>query len=120
MWKELIKKIELQSILVLIITVGTGCFLFKIDKIPSSNTRIIGCIIICIGVLYSFVSFFTLNLRENYKDIISEYKSTIRVMRASYRVMQKEYESTLKFTTESQNLKIPGNYKKQIEETTSE
>ena len=120
MWKEFIKKIELQSILVLIITLVVGYFLVKIDKMPSSSTRILGFIIIGFGVLYSFVSFFTINLRENYKDIISEYKSTIKEMRASYKAMQKGYQDTLKFTTESYDLVIPGNYKKQIEETTSE
>lgn len=119
MWKEFMKKIQLQSILVLIITFGIGYFLFKIDNTFYSAAGITGSIVVGFGVLYSFVSFITINLRENYKDIISEYKSTIKEMRSSYKAIQKGYKDTLKFTTESYG-SMPENYKRQIEETTSE
>ena len=119
MWKELIKKVELQSILVFIVTLSFGYSLFKIDKTFSSATGILGSIIISFGAIYTFVSFFTINIRESYKDVISEYKSTIETMRLNYEAMHKGYKETLESTTKAHDV-VPTNYRRQIEETTSE
>lgn len=119
MWKELMKKIHLQSILVLIITFGIGYFLFKIDNTFYSASGIIGSIVVGFGVLFALVSLFTINLRENYKDIISEYKSIIKTTKSTYETMQEGYKDILENTTKASD-QTPKNYKRQIEETTSE
>jgi len=59
MWKELVKKIELQSILVLFITLLFGWLLLGKDNSLSTPAGILGSISITIGVLYTFGSFFS-------------------------------------------------------------
>lgn len=125
-WKDLIKKsewqsikTELKSISVLVITIVSGYKLFKIDNTIYSPAGIAGSILVGLGVLYSFVSFFTINSREQYKDIISEYKTTIKEMRANYKAMQKGHKESLKYGTEG-TYASPENYKSQIEDKTSD
>jgi len=123
-WEDFIKKIksiktELQSILVLFIALVFGYNLFKIDNTIYSPAGIAGSILLGFGVLYSFVSFFTINSREHYKDIISEYKTTIKEMRANYKAMHKEYRDSLKDVTEA-HYTISGEYKSQIGDRTSD
>lgn len=120
MWrKELIEKIELQSIIVLIITFVIGYLLIIYNGTFSSIIKTLGFITIGFGVLYSFVSFFTINLRENYKDIILEYKTSNKELRSNFRAINKIYKESLKNTTEAYGSILPDNYRKQVEETTS-
>jgi len=91
MWRKLIEKIELQSILVLVITLSAGTILLKIDNSLSSPSGVIGSICLIAGIIYTIASFYSNQVRENYKDIISEYRTTISTLRTSNRDMQKSY-----------------------------
>lgn len=91
MIQELIKKIELQSILVLFITLGTGAILLKTDNSWTSPAGLLGAISIGFGILYTFGSFFANQIKESYKDVIDEYKSTISVLKSSHKHIQKTY-----------------------------
>jgi len=102
-WIELVEKIELQSILVLFITLTIGCFLLKIDNSFSTPAGILGSISIGFGILYTFGSFFSNQIRESYKDVISEYKSTIATLRTSHKDIEKSYQG-LSTTTSSQKI----------------
>ena|SRR6266850_2048527 len=88
---ELIRKIEFQSILVLFITLAAGCFLLNKDNSLNTPSGILGSTSIIMGLLYTFGSFFSNQIRESYKDVISEYKSTISTLRTSTKDMQEMY-----------------------------
>jgi|GEM_PF-1940082 len=95
MWAELIKKIELQSVLVLFLTLLFGFMLLNKDNSLSSPAGILGSISIGMGLLYTFGSFFSNQIKESYKDVISEYKNTISTLRTSHKGIQKSYQDTL-------------------------
>ncbi|MDD4062275.1 MAG: hypothetical protein PHV25_00645 [Candidatus Pacebacteria bacterium] len=59
MWTELVKKIELQSVLVLFLTLLFGFLLLNKDNSLSSPAGILGSISIGMGLLYTFGSFFS-------------------------------------------------------------
>lgn len=102
MWNELIKKIELQSVLVLFITLVIGCFLLKMDNSLTSPAGWLGTISIAFGILYTFGSFFSNQIRESYKDVILEYRSTISMLRSSTKDMQNAYRGTLSDSQKTQ------------------
>jgi hypothetical protein len=102
MIKELIKKIELQSILVLLLTLLAGYFLLKIDNSFNTPAGILGTISIGFGILYTFGSFFSNQIRESYKDVILEYKATISTLRSSHKDIQKSYQDTMGTQKENQ------------------
>ena len=95
MWKELIKKIELQSVLVLFITLLFGFLLLNIDNSFTKPAGILGCISIAIGLLYTFGSFFSNQIKESYKDVIAEYKNTITTLRTSHKDIEQSYRDTI-------------------------
>ncbi len=95
MWTELIKKIELQSVLVLFLTLFFGFLLLNEDNSLSTPAGILGSILIGMGLLYTFGSFFSNQIKESYKDVIAEYKNTISTLRASHKDIQKSYQDTL-------------------------
>jgi hypothetical protein len=95
MWKELIKKIELQSVLVLFVTLLFGVALLYKDNSFTKPAGILGCISIGFGLLYTFGSFFSNQIKESYKDIISEYKNTIATLRTSHKGIEQSYQDTL-------------------------
>lgn len=95
MWIELVKKIELQSVLVLFLTLLFGLMLLNKDNSLSSPAGILGSVSIVMGLLYTFGSFFSNQIKESYKDVISEYKNTITTLRASQKDIQKSYQDTL-------------------------
>ena len=82
MWKRLVERVELQSIIVLILTLGCGIYLIRIDNSLDSPAGILGSISVAMGLLYTYGSFFSNSIRENYKDVISEYKTTILEQRS--------------------------------------
>ena len=94
----LIRKIELQSIIVLTITLLVGLHLLNKSQTLISIQSIIGSIIMGFGILYTFVSFFTNNIRESYKDVILEYKSTISTLRESTEYISKTYQDAIDTT----------------------
>ncbi|MEK7173342.1 MAG: hypothetical protein AAB740_05235, partial [Patescibacteria group bacterium] len=95
MWQELVKKIELQSVLVLSITLSAGCWLLNGANNFSTPRGILGIISISVGLLYTIISFFSNQIRESYKDVIVEYKNTISTLRSSSKDIQKSYQDTL-------------------------
>jgi hypothetical protein len=95
MWQvliELIRKIELQSILVLLITLTAGYLLLNKDNSLNTPSGVLGSLCIVIGLLYTYGSFYSNQIRESYKDVISEYKSTINTLRTSTKDMQEMYK----------------------------
>lgn len=92
---ELVKKIELQSILVLTITLIFGYLLLKNNNNFSTPAGILGSISIAIGLLYTFGSFFSNQIRESYKDVISEYKAMITTLKSSSNFNQRQLKETL-------------------------
>jgi hypothetical protein len=94
-WVELVKKIELQSIIVLVITILTGIYLFTLKNIFPSPTSILGITLIGFGILYSFSSFFTNNIRESYKDLLAEYKTLNIELTKRYKNLSESYESQI-------------------------
>lgn len=104
MWAELVKKIELQSILVLFITLAFGAgLLYKYNNI-STPAGILGCISVIIGLLYTFGSFFTNQTRESYKDVISEYKAMIASLKSASKHVQGQYKQTLNDTVSNKEV----------------
>lgn len=95
MWKELVKKIELQSVLVLLLTLLFGYLLLNKDNSFSIPAGILGSVSIIMGLLYTFGSFFSNQIKESYKDVITEYKNTITTLRMSHKDIQKSYQNTL-------------------------
>lgn len=95
MWTELVKKIELQSVLVLFLTLFFGFLLLNMDNSLSSPAGILGSVSIGMGLLYTFGSFFSNQIKESYKDVIAEYKNTISTLRTSHKDIQKSYQDTL-------------------------
>ncbi len=108
MWKELIKKIELQSVLVLLITLLFGYLLLSKDNSLSTPAGILGSVTIGLGILYTFGSFFSNQIRESYKDVISEYKATISTLRSSTKDVAKLYQET--YTSQPKGKKQIGEY----------
>lgn len=104
MLKELVKKIELQSIVVLLLTLLAGYFLLKIDNSFTTPAGILGTVSISFGILYTFGSFFSNQIRESYKDVILEYKATIATLRSTHKDIQKSYKDTLDTTQESKKI----------------
>jgi len=95
MWIELVKKIELQSVLVLFLTLLFGLLLLNKDNSLSSPAGILGSVSIVMGLLYTFGSFFSNQIKESYKDVIAEYKNTIFTLRTSHKDIEKSYQDTL-------------------------
>lgn len=95
MWNELIRKIELQSILVLVITLLFGWLLLNKENNFSSPAGILGTISISVGLLYTVVSFFSNQIRESYKDVILEYKFMVANLKSSNKYIQKQLKETL-------------------------
>ena len=104
MWQELVKKIELQSVLVLFLTLLFGLLLLNKDNSLSSPAGILGSVSIGMGLLYTFGSFFSNQIKESYKDVISEYKNTISTLRSSHKDIQKSYQDTLSGTTKDKTI----------------
>ena len=107
MWQELIKKIELQSVLVLFVTLVAGCWLLNEANNFTSPRGILGTISISVGLLYTIISFFSNQIRESYKDVISEYKGTIGTLRSSSKDIEKSYQA---LSNQSKDRAIGGNY----------
>lgn len=95
MWAELVKKIELQSVLVLFLTLLFGFLLLNKDNSLSSPAGTLGSVSIGMGLLYTFGSFFSNQIKESYKDVIAEYKNTISTLRTSHKDIRKSYQDTL-------------------------
>ena len=108
MLQELIKKIELQSVLVLFLTLLFGLLLLDKDNSLSTPAGILGSVSIIIGLLYTFGSFFSNQIKESYKDVIAEYKNTINTLRTSNKDVQKYYQDTISSGTD---VKKVGSYK---------
>ena len=111
---EIIRKIEFQSILVLFITLLAGCFLLNKDNSLNTPSGILGSLSIGVGILYTFGSFFSNQIRESYKDVISEYKTTINTLRTSTKDMQKMYKEVQTSSTRSEKI---GDYQVETENT---
>jgi len=105
---EIVKKIELQSVLVLFLTLLFGCWLLNKDNSLSTPAGILGSISIGIGLLYTFGSFFSNQIKESYKDVIAEYKNTISTMRSSHKDIQKSYQDT--FSSQGKERSIGESY----------
>ncbi len=106
MWKELIKKIELQSILVLLITILFGYLLLIKDNSWTTPAGILGSILIAFGVLYTFGAFFSNQIKESYKDVILEYKSAFGIVKSANNLLLKNQQDTL--SDSKQKKKIGG------------
>jgi len=120
MIRELIKKIELQSVLVLFITLLFGFLLLRLDNSFATPAGILGTISIGFGILYTFGAFFSNQIRESYKDVISEYKATINTLRSSHRKIEESYEKLTNQTREGRQI---GDYQissSELSETQSE
>lgn len=98
MWNELIKKIELQSILVLFLTLLFGFLLLDQSNSFSTPTGVLGTISISVGLLYTVISFFSNQIRESYKDVIAEYKIMALNLKSSNKYIQDQYKRTLSDT----------------------
>ena len=96
--KKLVEKIELQSILVLAITLLAGCWLLNASNDISTPRGILGTVSISVGLLYTVISFFSNQIRESYKDVINEYKNTINTLRSSHKDIQKAFQDTISTT----------------------
>jgi len=108
MWSNIINKIELQSVLVLFLTLIFGYLLLDKDNSLSSPAGILGSVSIGMGLLYTFGSFFSNQIKESYKDVIAEYKNTISTLRSSHKDVENYYKNTM--TKQSKENQI-GEYK---------
>jgi hypothetical protein len=94
MWQELVKKIELQSVLVLFFTLLFGYLLLTHNNSLSTPAGLLGSVSIAFGILYTFGSFFSNNIKESYRAVISEYISIIGTLRSSNEDVQNYYKNT--------------------------
>jgi hypothetical protein len=109
MWLiNLIKKIELQSVLVLFITLFFGYKLLGYDNSLKSPAGILGSLSIGIGILYTLFSFFSNQIKESYKDVINEYKTTLSTTRTSHKAIEETLIKSMKSKDETK--KISDNY----------
>lgn len=108
MWSELIKKIELQSVLVLFLTLLFGFLLLNKDNTLSTPAGVLGSISIVIGLLYTFGSFFSNQIKESYKDVIGHYEVMIKTLKISTKDVQKFYQGTISSEIDSKKV---GKYK---------
>ncbi|MFA6038085.1 MAG: hypothetical protein WC748_08220 [Legionellales bacterium] len=93
--KILAQKVELQSILVLLITLGFGYLLVSLDTKLESAVGVLGCLSIAVGLLYTVISFFSIQIKESYKDVILEYRNALAAAHSSHKVIQDSYAKTL-------------------------
>lgn len=101
--EELIKKIELQSILVLAITLVVGLLLLNKDNSLNTPAGILGSFSIAAGLLYTLASFYSNQVKENYSHLISEYKTMISSLKTSQKHIEKSYQGlTEEFKTKSE------------------
>lgn len=91
--KILAQKVELQSILVLLITLGFGYVLVKLDTQLESAVGLLGCVSIAVGLLYTVISFFSIQIKESYKDVILEYKNALAAAHSSHKKIQDFYQT---------------------------
>ncbi len=110
MVRELIKKIELQSVLVLAITLVVGYFLLSKDNSLKTPAGILGSVCIGFGILYTLISFFSNQIRESYKDLISEYKSHIGTLKISQQSIEKGYGKLSEIISNTPTGKQVGDY----------
>jgi len=120
MWIELIKKIELQSVLILFTTLLFGTILVCNADTGGLPALILGSILIGVGILFTVGSYFSNQIRENYKDIIAEYKITIETLRSSHSGIEKSYQEAMDTQTSPQTIgknytTLPGNLGTKIE-----
>lgn len=104
MWSELVKKIELQSVLVLFITLLFGSYLLNGSNDFSTPRGILGTVSISVGLLYTLISFFSNNIKESYKDVISEYKNTISTLRSSHKDIRESYKDSVSMQEKSKTI----------------
>lgn len=95
--RELIRKIELQSIIVFVITLIAGIYLFTFKGTFPSPTAILGIVLIGFGALFSIISFFTNNIRESYHEIINEYKTLSAEVTKNYKKISESYQMRIGF-----------------------
>lgn len=98
MWetvKELIKKIELQSILVLFITLLFGYLLLNIDNNINTPAGLLGSICIFVGIIYTIASFFSNQMNEIYSNAINVYESAILALKSGHKEAQKYMKNTV-------------------------
>lgn len=109
-FNELIKKIQLQSIIVLILTLGAGCYLLHIDDSFIKPAGILGSLSIVIGLIYTLFSFFSNSMNESYKHLIETYKKTIDDLRSSHQYIQGSYQTREDKLCSQLNSKEIGSY----------
>lgn len=88
---EIIKKIELQSILVLLITLIAG--FMAIQNIDGILGEILGSILIGFGAIFCLISFLTNNARESSKELVDHYKSIISEYKSLNQELARRYKT---------------------------
>jgi len=81
--------------------------MLRINNSLSTPAGILGSISIAFGILYTFGSFFSNQIKESYKDVISEYKSTITDLRSSSKFISDSYKEAI---TKGSSEKMIGDY----------
>lgn len=75
--KSIIQKIELNSVLVLFISLVCGIILLRIDNSFNTPAGIIGFSSICLGLGYTIISFILSIKTENFESVTKTYERLI-------------------------------------------
>lgn len=115
--KNIVVKQKTQSIIILVITLAAGYKLITIKDCIYHLAEFIGALVIIVGLLYTFVSFFTNQTKENYENIINQYKSLVNMLKTQNK---KQYNNMEKGIDTSNKIEEVSGYKKIEEEEGTE
>ena len=76
-WSKILDKIELQSILVLFMTLTSGIILIVIGNSYNKPSGILGIALIVVSVVYTFISFIFNQTFESFKNVSEHYKKIV-------------------------------------------
>ncbi|MDE0091727.1 MAG: hypothetical protein OXN83_00385 [Oligoflexia bacterium] len=110
---ELIKKVKLQSVIIVIVLIGAGCFLLAGSDAPTKTAEIFGCISLGLGFFFAIFSYIRNNEREQYESItknerercesiIKHYENLITSLQSSGKHVEQTYRNAFGGTQKSE------------------
>jgi hypothetical protein len=104
--KTFLEKIQLQSVLIILIILYFGVQLLKLNNSIITPAGILGAILIVAGGVAGVSAVAVTQTRESYSDVIAQYKHVISTLKSSNKYTQETLKDTIS-TTEQRKV---GNY----------
>src|SRR3989338_4424498 len=89
---ELLHRVTSQAVLVVIILV-TGAYFFLKNETVLTPRTIAGFVLLGLAAFFIIISFFIIQLKEQYDYITKEYKSIISTLKANQRFQINQYQN---------------------------